>query len=164
MFGKFFTKQPRKAPIAAKTLNDQKDQRGVLAKISNHALTKGGFDDVIERLSTPDRKRIGDFAKRDFADLDGRVDQIRKNWTTKYGKDFDMTEALFADFTVLLNDARNVYLSALSSMPALWQQADALALQHLDALLSLEAGAMGLTKDILMRDLFFATLSTSNGV
>jgi hypothetical protein len=85
----------------AKTLNDQKDERGVLAKVTNHAVTKGGFDDVIERLSTPDRKRIGDFVKRDFPDLDGRIDQIRKNWTTKYGKDFDITEALFADFTVI---------------------------------------------------------------
>jgi hypothetical protein len=31
-------------------------------------------------------------------------------------------------------------------------------------LLSMEAGAMGLTKDTLMRDLLFASLSAPNGV
>jgi hypothetical protein len=45
-----------------------------------------------------------------------------------------------------------------------WQTIDALALQRLDALLSIEAGAMGVTKDSLMRDLFFASLSAPNGV
>jgi hypothetical protein len=39
-----------------------------------------------------------------------------------------------------------------------------LALQRLDLLLSMEAGAMGLSKDTLMRDFFFASLSTPNGV
>jgi hypothetical protein len=43
------------------------------------------------------------------------------------------------------------------------QSADALALRHLDALLSLEAGAMGVTKDTRMRDLFFASMSSLNG-
>jgi hypothetical protein len=38
------------------------------------------------------------------------------------------------------------------------QQTDALALQRLDVLLSIEAGAMGVTKDTLARDLFFASL------
>ena len=49
-------------------------------------------------------------------------------------------------------------------MPALWQSIDALALQRLDLLLSMEAGAMGVTKDNLMRELFFASLSSPNGV
>jgi len=47
-------------------------------------------------------------------------------------------------------------------MPALWQSIDALALQRLGFLLSLEAGAMGVTKDTLMRELFFASLFTPN--
>jgi hypothetical protein len=53
---------------------------------------------------------------------------------------------------------------ALSSVAALWQSIDTLALQRLDALLSMEAGAMGVTKDTLMRELFFASLSSPNGV
>ncbi|HLJ95413.1 MAG TPA: hypothetical protein VKU02_19710 [Gemmataceae bacterium] len=52
--------------------------------------------------------------------------------------------------------------SSESSSAALWQQADALALQRLDAWLSMEAGAMGVTKDTLMRDFFFTNLSASN--
>jgi hypothetical protein len=34
----------------------------------------------------------------------------------------------------------------------------------MDALLGMEAGAMRVTKDTLMRDLFFASQSASNGV
>jgi len=64
----------------------------------------------------------------------------------------------------LLSDARNAYQPELSSVAALWQSIDALALQRLDALLSMEAGAMGVMKDTLMRDLFFASNSSSNGV
>jgi hypothetical protein len=37
-------------------------------------------------------------------------------------------------------------------------------MQHLDALLSMEAGAMGMSKDTLMRDLLFASPSSPNGV
>ncbi len=52
----------------------------------------------------------------------------------------------------------------LSSVAAMWHTADALALQRLDGLLGIEAGAMGVSKDILMRDLLFASPSSLNGV
>jgi len=52
----------------------------------------------------------------------------------------------------------------LSSVAALWQSIDALALQRLDALMSMEAVAMGVTKDTLSRDFFFASMSSPNGV
>jgi hypothetical protein len=45
---------------------------------------------------------------------------------------------------------------------ALWQTVDALELQRLDALLSLEAGAMGMLKEALTRDLPFAGTSASS--
>jgi hypothetical protein len=51
--------------------------------------------------------------------------------------------------------------SELSSAAAILQQADALVLQRLDALLSVEAGAMGVTKDTLIRDHLFASVSVS---
>jgi hypothetical protein len=60
----------------------------------------------------------------------------------------------------MLSAAWNTYQSELSSVTALWQTVDALALQSLDALLSMEAGAMGMSKDTLMRDLLFASTST----
>jgi hypothetical protein len=59
---------------------------------------------------------------------------------------------------------RNGNQPAWSSVAALWQSIDALVLQRLDLLLSMEAGAMGVTKDTLMRELFFASSSLANGV
>jgi hypothetical protein len=70
---------------------------------------------------------------------------------------------LAADFTNLLTDTGIAYQSARSSASALWQNADAMTQQRLDALLNLEAGAMGLSKDAMMRDLLFA-LSSSDEV
>jgi hypothetical protein len=55
---------------------------------------------------------------------------------------------------------RNGNQPALSSVAALWQSIDALVLQRLELLLSLEAGAMGVSKATLMHDLFLASLSS----
>jgi hypothetical protein len=79
------------------------------------------------------------------------------------GNPLSAADQVFANLALLLSNARNAYQSELSSVAAMWQNADALALQHLDALLSLEAGAMGISKDILIRDLFFARMASPNG-
>jgi uncharacterized repeat protein (TIGR01451 family) len=55
------------------------------------------------------------------------------------GSPMSIADQLFADFSLLLSDLSNVYQSQLSSLSALWQQADESALQRLEALLSLEA-------------------------
>jgi hypothetical protein len=68
------------------------------------------------------------------------------------------------NFTLVLNKMRNGNQPALSSVAALWQSIDALALQRLDLLLSMEAGAMGVTKDTLMHELYLAGLSSPNAV
>lgn len=87
------------AGITAKDLNDQEDIRSVLASAVNAAFTKGGFDDMVERFTTNDRKRIGEFAERDFAELDGRIEQIRQAWEQKYGQSFNLDNPqLFAGF------------------------------------------------------------------
>src|SRR3954467_4823629 len=60
----------------AKVLNDQKDELGVLAKATNAAMTKNGFDNFVARLASPDYKRMKDFAnKRDVSEINGRIDQ-----------------------------------------------------------------------------------------
>jgi hypothetical protein len=69
------------------------------------------------------------------------------------------TFAINRDLIPILTDARNGYQSELSSVAALWQSADAVAMQRFDSLLSLEAGAMGMSKDPLTRDLLFASMS-----
>jgi hypothetical protein len=70
---------------------------------------------------------------------------------------------LFAELDGFLSHAWNAYQSEWSSLSALWQQVDALALQRLDTLWSLEAGAMGVSKDTLRRDLLFASNWSPNG-
>jgi hypothetical protein len=70
----------------------------------------------------------------------------------------------FANDTLVLNELRNGHQPAWSSVAALRQSIDALALQRLDRLLSMEAGAMAVTKDTLRSELFFASLFSPNGV
>jgi hypothetical protein len=80
------------------------------------------------------------------------------------GSPMSAVDQLFANYTLVLNEMRNGNQPALSSVAALWQSIDALALQRLDTLLSMEAGAMGMTKDTLLHDFLFASSSSSNGV
>lgn len=77
---------------APKQLNDQEDVRSILGSTVNAAVTKGAFDDLSERFSTADRKRLGDFVKRDFPALDAKVDQLRTAWKAKYGQDIKMDD------------------------------------------------------------------------
>jgi parallel beta-helix repeat protein len=73
------------------------------------------------------------------------------------GGPMSAADQLFANFTLVLNEIRNGNQPAWSSVAALWQSIDALALQRLDLLLSMEAGAIGMSKDTLMRELLFAS-------
>jgi hypothetical protein len=79
------------------------------------------------------------------------------------GSPLSAVDQVLANLSLLPSEARNAYQSELSSAAARWQSADALALQRLDALLNLKAGAMGVTKDIRMHDLSFASMSPPNG-
>src|SRR5690606_2670760 len=65
------------------------------------ALTKGGFDDLCERLTTLDRERIGDFPEQEFSDLDGRIQQITDAYRAKYGEDFDLKDEDMAGLVVI---------------------------------------------------------------
>jgi hypothetical protein len=73
------------------------------------------------------------------------------------GNPMSAADQLCANFTLVLNDVRNDYQRELSVVTAMWQSADAVTMQHLDAWLSMEAGAMGMSKDTLRRDLLFAS-------
>jgi hypothetical protein len=80
------------------------------------------------------------------------------------GSSLSSTDQVFADFARMLSAAWNAYQTELSSVTAMWQSIDALALQNLDVFLSMEAGAMGMSKDTLMNDLLFAGNTTSSRV
>jgi len=65
----------------------------MLGQVTNAALTKGGFNDVVERFNDADRNRIGSWGKdknnKEKLDvLDGRIAQFQKDWKAKYGNDF----------------------------------------------------------------------------
>lgn len=85
---------------APKQLNDQEDVRSVLGSTVNAAVTKGAFDDMFERFSTADRRRIGDFASKEQPTLDAKVEQLRTAWKAKYGQDMKLDEK--AQLTAML--------------------------------------------------------------
>jgi hypothetical protein len=120
-------------------------------------------------LATGERRLPGSSGVRSAAAVDGtnnRPSMTAPSSTSvpSNGSPMSAADQLFADYTLVLNEIRNGNQPALSSVAALWQSIDALTLQRLDALLSMEAGAMGVTKDTLMHEHFFASLSSPNGV
>jgi hypothetical protein len=79
------------------------------------------------------------------------------------GSPMSAADQLFANLSRILSAAQNAYQSELSSVVAMWRSGG-VAMQRLDVLLSMEAGVMGVTKDTLMRDFFFASNFSTNGV
>lgn len=79
--------------------------RDTLASATEAALTKGGFDDLMERFVDSDRNRMGrtELDDRDLTELDGRIAQIRKAWESKYGREFDIEDEakVFGPFPVV---------------------------------------------------------------
>ena len=65
----------------------------MLGQVTNAALTKGAFDDMIERFVDADRNRLGGWVKdknnKEKLDvLDGRIAQFQGDWKAKYGHEF----------------------------------------------------------------------------
>jgi len=65
----------------------------MLGQVTNAAVTKGGFNDLIERFNDADRNRLGSWAsdknnKEKLDVLDGRIAQLQKDWKAKYGDNF----------------------------------------------------------------------------
>ncbi len=87
------------------------DIHSTFQEITGAALTKGGFDDVVERLVDQDRNRIGDLDRDRLATLDGRIDQIRTAWKMKYGNTPDVKENSFHGLTIargVIDDPKTV--------------------------------------------------------
>ena len=66
-----------------------------LTGVTEAGVTKGGFDDLVERLVDADRNRIGKWIndennKAALDKLDGRIAQLQKDWKAKYGREFDI--------------------------------------------------------------------------
>jgi hypothetical protein len=78
---------------------DVEDIRETLREVTDAALTKGGFDDLVERFVDADRNRLGkdNFPGKDHPQLDGRIAQFQKDWESKYNQAFKIKdkEAVF---------------------------------------------------------------------
>jgi len=69
----------------------------MLAQVTNASLTKGGFNDLVERFNDADRNRLGSYFndknnKEKIDVLDGRIAQFQKDWKAKYGQDFKIRQ------------------------------------------------------------------------
>jgi hypothetical protein len=63
-----------------------------LAKLTNRFVTKGDFNKLLAELSTQDKDRAREFKGVDQTKIDGRIEQIRLAWKSKYGHDFDLSD------------------------------------------------------------------------
>jgi len=86
---------PLRLPDGTRAVDNPKadEMRKTVVQVTQAAVTKGGFDDLVERFVDQDRNRIGEYAESNFKDLDGRIDQIQRVWHQKYNQDFDMDAA-----------------------------------------------------------------------
>lgn len=87
-------------PSANAIIRDQKKIRDVLQEVTQAALTKDGFDDIVERFHKDDRQRLHDYANNNkFDDINGVVQQINDAWKAKFGSEFKIKDrdAVFND-------------------------------------------------------------------
>jgi len=74
---------------------DVKAESGVksgLVKLTDRAVTTGDFNRFLAELSKQDRERAREFKGADQTKLDGIINQIRKDWKSKYGQDFAVND------------------------------------------------------------------------
>jgi hypothetical protein len=106
------------AGIQKATKDDSEDIRQALADTSEAVLSKS-LHKVRNKLVDADRNRLKDL-KDDDATLAGRIEQIRKDWKAKYGKDFDIEHKIafgpdFKGFVIVQGEIANPAL--LSNWP-----------------------------------------------
>lgn len=80
-------------------ISDAGDIRDTLAEVTEAALTKDGFNDIIERFVDMDRNRMDvdrdrlyGLNENDFQILNERITEFQNVWKNKYGQDFDIRE------------------------------------------------------------------------
>lgn len=71
---------------------DAEDIRETLKGVTDAALTKGGLNDLTERLVDADRNRIGKAIGEDSPEHTALVEQFRAAWKAKYSQDFGIKD------------------------------------------------------------------------
>lgn len=101
-----------------KTENDDaEDIRDTLGDVTENALEKDGFGDLVGNFVDADRNRLGSFAEQDgkLTTLNGRIAQIQKDFKAKYNKDFDIDHEVafgsdFRSFQIIQGEIVNPQL------------------------------------------------------
>jgi hypothetical protein len=76
--------------------------RSEFATVTQDALTTDHYSSFINDLVDEDRTRLQDDKKRDVADINGKINVIRKFWKDKYGKDFSIDRSAFTPEAVAI--------------------------------------------------------------
>jgi len=87
-----------------------------LGGTAGDALTKKDFDAVVNRLVKADRDRIGDVKDQKFAELDGRIDQLNKDWKAKYGHDINFDNKDFENWVQVQKAGQNADKTMANAM------------------------------------------------
>jgi len=103
------------AGIELKKDAGKNDHSGILKPLgtaTEAALTKNGFNDVVERLVDQDRNRIGKEGatdkKQNFDDLNAKVDALNQAWKAKYGEKFDLSRSkAFANVATIAGEIKD---------------------------------------------------------
>lgn len=78
--------------FTAKNVDADSGVRSGLVKLTERAVSKGDFNKFLAELTAPAKKEAREFKNADQAKLDSIIDQIQKNWKTKYGQDFNIND------------------------------------------------------------------------
>jgi hypothetical protein len=89
--------------IAQKPMDEIKPIEKTFASITEAAFSKNGFGDVIDRLAHQDRTRLNHEKESSLDEsndaLAQKVDQLKRAWKNRYGKDFAIeSEKAYDDF------------------------------------------------------------------
>ena len=82
--------------------------RSELATVTQDAVTVDKYGSFINDLVDEDRTRLQGEKKRDVADLNGKINVIRKFWKDKYGKDFDPDKGAFSGVAIVTGEVSDV--------------------------------------------------------
>jgi len=80
------------ASVGPPAIDNTKEIQTILARAVEAGVSKADFDTLITFLARPDRDRMSQASTQKWPELDGRVDQFRKDWQAKYGQDFKLTD------------------------------------------------------------------------
>jgi len=83
----------RNAPVDTNAMApDASHINSVVAQVTEAAVKKGTFDDLVERLSEADRNRLGKdgFTEKDQPELDNLATSFQDAWKSKYGHAFSI--------------------------------------------------------------------------